>query len=130
MKYGFTRTLSDVAFADARRLVEDQLAARGLDVVSVIDVQAILEARLGLDVRPHVILNTCHPELVSRALALDPRIGLLLPCNVVIRELSSGEIEIAVADLRALVEAVGTPELGPIADDAERRMLLVLESLA
>ena len=84
MPYGHTRTL-DLPFPDAVRKVKDAFQAQGFGTLTEIDVQATLEQKLGLDTEPYVILGACNPQLAHQALQLEPEIGLLLPCNVVVR---------------------------------------------
>jgi uncharacterized protein (DUF302 family) len=130
ISYGFTRSLAGLTFVDAIAATREALAAQGFGVLSEIDVQATLKAKLDLDHRPYIILGACNPSLASSALAVEPHIGLLLPCNVVVQELEPGEIRISIADPRPLFELVDNPELEPIAKDVTGRLLAVLESLA
>src|SRR5512133_3694137 len=84
MSYGHTITL-DLPFQDAIARVKDAFGVQGFGTLTEIDVQATLKQKLGLDSEPYVILGTCNPQLAHRALQIEPEIGLLLPCNVVVR---------------------------------------------
>ena len=84
MSYGHTITL-DLPVQDAIARVKDAFGAQGFGTLTEIDVQATLNEKLGLDTDPYVILGTCNPQLAHQALELEPEIGLLLPCNVVVR---------------------------------------------
>ena len=84
MPYGHTITV-DLSFQDAIAKVKDAFGAQGFGTLTEIDVQATLEQKLGLDTEPYVILGACNPQLAHQALQLEPEIGLLLPCNVVVR---------------------------------------------
>jgi uncharacterized protein (DUF302 family) len=84
MSYGHTITL-DLPFQDAIARVKDAFGVQGFGTMTEIDVQATLKQKLGLGTDPYVILGTCNPQLAHQALQLEPEIGLLLPCNVVVR---------------------------------------------
>jgi len=89
-----------------------------------------LKKKLDVDFRGYVILGACNPSLAHQALSAEPQIGLLLPCNVVVQEAPQGGILVTIADLRAMFSLVDKSGLGPIVDEAERRLHRVIESLA
>ena len=105
------------------------LQAEGFGVLTEIDVQATLQAKLGTSMEPYVILGACNPPLAHQALEVDRSIGLLLPCNVVVRTVGDGTLVEALAP-RLMVEATGRPELAPVADEAAERLERVLAALA
>ena len=94
-----------------------------------IDVRSTLKAKLGIDWRPYRILGACNPQLAHRALKAEDKIGVMLPCNVIVREVSAGEIEVATIDLAAAMERVGKPELSELAGDVSSKLRSVLERL-
>jgi uncharacterized protein (DUF302 family) len=112
--YGFSTRLS-TTFEDAIVRVTDALKEQGFGVLSDIDVQATLKARLGIDQRPYRILGACNPNFAHQALQIDPDIGLLLPCNVVVREEDDGAIKVSFMDPLAVLQLVDRPEIPAVA---------------
>jgi uncharacterized protein (DUF302 family) len=114
--------------ADVRPRVEAALKAEGFGVLTEIDVQATLKAKLGVDRRPYLILGACNPQLAHRAIEADPSVGALLPCNVVLREDGPDTIVEAMDPIAALgiVDAAG---IRPVAEEAKARLKRAIEAL-
>jgi uncharacterized protein (DUF302 family) len=127
MSYG-TRTTLDVPFADAVTRVRAALQEQGFGVLTEIDVTATLRAKLGEQIEDYVILGACNPPFASRALGMDRSIGLLLPCNVVVRTSGDGSI-VEALDPQIMVTLTGRPELKPVADEVGQRLASALASL-
>jgi uncharacterized protein (DUF302 family) len=128
MSYGTSITLQ-TPFGDAVARVRDALREQGFGVLTEIDVTATLRSRLGEDMEDYVILGACNPPLAHRALGIDRSIGLLLPCNVVVRATDAGTI-VEALDPQLMVTFTGRPELKPVADEAARRLSSALASLS
>jgi uncharacterized protein (DUF302 family) len=127
--YGLTRHLSRVPYERAVAAVRDALAAQGFGVLTEIDVQATLKKKLEVDIDPYVILGACNPQLAHRALAAEPGIGLLLPCNVVVTAAGAGSV-VSIADPRAMLQVVGHTGLEPVVEEARSRLAAALQALA
>jgi uncharacterized protein (DUF302 family) len=127
MDYAMTVRTS-APFADAVARVRDALQGQGFGVLTEIDVQATLHGKLGQDMEDYLILGACNPSLAHQALAIDPSIGLLLPCNVVVRT-DAGQTIIEALDPQTMVTVTGQPSLKPVADEAASRLKTALDSL-
>jgi uncharacterized protein (DUF302 family) len=127
MDYGIT-IRTPIPFTEAVARVREALKAQGFGVLTEIDVQATLRDKLGEEMEEYLILGACNPPLAHRALAADRRIGLLLPCNVVVRT-EAGQTVIEALDPQTMVAVAGQPALQPVADEAAARLRAALDSL-
>lgn len=125
--YGFGTTLK-VAYEEAIQLVRAALKAEGFGVLSEIDVRQTLKEKLGVDMAPYLILGACNPSLAHHALTAEPQIGLLLPCNVVVRA-EGDQVRVEVADPVAMLGIVGNPQLDTVAAEAKQRLQRVIAAL-
>ncbi len=128
MDYGIT-VRTPAPFADAVARVRDALKAQGFGVLTEIDVQATLRDKLGEEMEPYLILGACNPPLAHRALTADRRIGLLLPCNVVVRT-ESGQTVIEALDPQVMITIAGEGSLQLVADEAASRLRAALDSVS
>ncbi len=120
---------TDLPFADAVERVRAALKDNGFGVLCEIDVQATLKEKLGVEGEPYVILGACNPPLAHRALEVEPDLGVLLPCNVVVYE-RAGETHISAVDAERMLSIVGNDELAPVAAEVRARLAAVVERAA
>lgn len=124
-------TMLRTSFSDAVQRTREALAQQGFGVLTEIDVKATLKAKLGVDMEDYLILGACNPPLAHRAVSVDRQIGLLLPCNVVVRADPGVENTTIVEAMnpRLLVEVTGEAELEPVADEVTARLQAAIDSL-
>ena len=128
MSYGITVRLP-APFASTVDRVRSALKEQGFGVLTEIDVQATLREKLGAEMEDYLILGACNPPLAHRALAADRDIGLLLPCNVVIRADGPDTTLVQALDPQVMVQVAGKPELKDVADEATTRLRAALDAL-
>ena len=130
MKIGLSTTL-DTTFPDAVTRIREALAAQGFGVLTEIDMQATLKAKLDMDIGSYLILGVCNPPMAHRAVSVDPQIGLLLPCNVVVRADPDHDTRVIVEAMnpQILVEVTGEPELHGVADEVTTMLQAAIDSL-
>ncbi len=126
--YGFHINTSG-AFDEVVSRVTEELKKEGFGVLSDIDVQATLKAKLGIEHRPYRILGACNPPYAHQALEKDPDIGLLLPCNVVVREEDDGNVTVAFMDPAAVLGLVRLPELETLGGEVKAKLERVRDGL-
>lgn len=128
VKYGFGKTVA-MDFDTARQRVTEELGKQGFGVLTEIDVQATLKKKLGADTPPYRILGACNPNFAQRVLALEPEIGLLLPCNVVVRQDTAGAVRVEFMDPDAVMQLVDKPAVAEVAREVRERLQRVLAAL-
>ena len=127
MSYGTLVTI-EAPFGEAVERVRAALAGQGFGVLTEIDVTATLKAKLGEQMEDYVILGACNPPFAHRALGIDRSVGMLLPCNVVVRAAAVGTV-VEALDPQVMVMLTGRPELKPVADEVSRRLAAALAEL-
>lgn len=126
--YGFGKTV-DLHYDQAVDHVQQALRREGFGVLADIDVAATMKAKLNQDMPPYRILGACNPQLAHQALAAEPTIGLLLPCNVVVRQDGAGKVHVEFMDPRAVLELVDKPDISRLASEVRQRLERVLQAL-
>lgn len=127
-KYVFGKTVT-LGFDQAVEAVMQALAKEGFGVLTEIDVAATLKKKLGLERAPYKILGACNPQFAARALEMEPQIGALLPCNVVVRVDADGKTQVEFMDPNAVLELAQRPEIGEIAAQVRTRLERVMAAL-
>jgi len=126
--FGFGKIVS-TDFDTAIQQVTEELAKEGFGILTVIDVQATLKAKLDVDMPPYRILGACNPVLANQAITAVPDIGLLLPCNVLVREDEEGLVHVDFMDPGAVLGLVGDPRVDPLAGQVKHKLESVLAAL-
>lgn len=124
-QYGYGKTVQR-SFDDAVDRVVAALQDEGFGILSDIDVAATLKKKLGADMPPYRILGACNPPLAQQAIAAEPSIGLLLPCNVVVRQDQVGGVHVEVMNTETVLQLVDKPEIAALAREVQRRLDRVL----
>lgn len=127
MTYGSTITLT-TPFAETLAAVREALAGEGFGIVSEVDIAATLKAKLGVEIEQQVILGACRPDFAHKALAVEPSIGLLLPCNVVVRSLGDTTV-VEMIDPAMLVDVTGNADLRAIAAEVAAHITGAMDAL-
>ncbi|MEX2290359.1 MAG: DUF302 domain-containing protein [Mycobacteriales bacterium] len=128
MEYGTTIT-TELGFDEAVERTRTALADNGFGILTEIDVQATLKNKLDQDMEQYLILGACNPQLAHQALEVERDIGLLLPCNVVVRRAGDRTV-VQALDPQVMVSLPGRPELQPVADEAAQRLNAALQTVA
>jgi uncharacterized protein (DUF302 family) len=126
--FGFGKPIN-ANFDDAITQVTDELQKEGFGVLTEIDVAATLKKKLGEDMPPYKILGACNPPLAHQAVTAVPEIGLLLPCNVLVREDDTGQVHVSFMDPGAVLGLVDVPEVEPLAAEVKERLTRVMDNL-
>lgn len=127
MEYGISRMLKR-PFEEVNADVRAALAEQGFGVVTEIDMQATLRTKIGVEIDQQIILGVCNPKYAHRALQAEPSIGLLLPCNVVIRKTDEGTV-VDMINAQMMAEITDAPEMETIADEVSEKLSAALASL-
>ncbi|MGE5129575.1 MAG: DUF302 domain-containing protein [Sphingomonadaceae bacterium] len=127
-RYAFGKTVALDPVA-AQQKVTEALSKEGFGVLTEIDVSATMKKKLGLELPPYKILGACNPQLASKAIAAEPEIGALLPCNVVVRQDAAGKTRVEFMDPGAVLTLVDRPEIGALAAEVRGHLERVMAAL-
>lgn len=128
MAYHFSKKV-DASFEDAIKEVTAKLNENGFGILTEIDIKATLEEKLDTYFRKYQILGACNPELAHQALQAEPRVGLMLPCNVIVQEHENGEVEVSAVDAVTSMQAIENEELKEIAGEVSYLLKKVIDSI-
>lgn len=127
-KFGFGKPVN-MGFDEAIETVTGELGKEGFGILTEIDVQATLKEKLGEDMPPYRILGACNPPLAHQAVTAVPEIGLLLPCNVLVREDDEGKVHVSFMDPGSVLGLVDNPAVVPLAQQVREKLERVLAAL-
>ncbi len=127
-RYGFGKSVA-MGFNEAMTKVTAELQKEGFGVLTEIDVAGTLKKKLDHDMPPYRILGACNPAFAKRALAAEPSIGLLLPCNVVVRQDAAGTVQVEFLDPGMMGRLTGNPDVGPIGNEVRDKLQRVMRAL-
>jgi uncharacterized protein (DUF302 family) len=128
VRYYFNKTLN-TSFDDAVARVVTELKKEGFGVLTEIDVSEALKKKLDVDFKKYKILGACNPPFAYKALQLEDKIGTMLPCNVIVQEISAGVVEVAAVDPIASMQAIDNPKLRSVAEQVQAMLKKVIETL-
>lgn len=114
MDYTINRLIAGATFDDIDARTRTALAANGFGVLTEIDVAATMKKKIGVDMQPYRILGACNPQMAYQAIGLEPRVGAMLPCNVILRAVEGG-VEVGAIDPVASMQAINNPDLHAVA---------------
>ena len=129
MSYYFSTTLADITFDDAIEKVTAELKKEGFGVLTEIDVQATFKKKLDVDFKKYRILGACNPTFAHKALLAEDKIGVFLPCNVIVEENEDGSIEVSAVDPAASMVSVQNDTLGGLALEVQTALKRVIDNL-
>lgn len=129
MSYYFSKTLHKKSFEEAIEMVTNELKNEGFGVLTEIDVKATLKKKLEVDFKKYIILGACNPHFAHQALLSEDKIGVFLPCNVIIQEHENGEIEVSAVDPIASMMAISNQKLSEISKEVQSKLKHVINNL-
>lgn len=129
MSYYFNKTLPSVSYEDAIVKVKDELKKEGFGVLTEIDVKDTLKKKMDVEFKRYSILGACNPSYAYKALQSEDKIGLMLPCNVIVEEAEGNSVEVSAIDPVASMLAIKNPMLQAVAEEVQSKLKKVIENL-
>jgi len=129
MDYYFNKTIKGKSFDEAIELVTNELKNEGFGVLTEIDVKETLKKKIDVDFKKYKILGACNPTFAHKALQSEDKIGVFLPCNVVVEEHDNGDVEVSAVDPMASMSSVENKNLGELAGEVQQKMKKVISNL-
>ncbi|MEX2568781.1 MAG: DUF302 domain-containing protein [Cyclobacteriaceae bacterium] len=129
MKYYINKTLAAQPFSGVKEKVTEALKEEGFGILTEIDIQATMKKKLDKDYLPTLILGACNPGFADKVLSIDANMSAMLPCNVTIRELEDGQIEVSAIDPEAAMVPVGKDEIKPLAKEVKGKLAKAIAAI-
>lgn len=129
MKHYQSKIVKGVSVNEIRPKVEEELKKVGFGVLTEINIQKVMKEKLDKDYLPHLILGACSPVYADKILTVDPSIGTLLPCNVTLRDLGDGNVEVSMMNIMEVMKVVDNEEVVSIGKEVQEKLALVLKNL-
>ena len=130
MSYYFNKILKTKNFDEAIDQITVELKKEGFGILNQIDIKATLKKKIDVDFKKYVILGACNPHYAHKALLKEDKIGVFLPCNVIVEEHDNGDIEVSAVDPIASMAQVGNDDLGKISIEIQKKLKLVINNLS
>ena len=127
--YTFDKVLTGTSFDEALRRTREALAAKGFGVLTEIDVRKTMKAKLDAEMGDYTILGACNPKMAFEAVKLEPRVGAMLPCNVIVRQIDTARVEVSAIDPVASMTAIDNPDLKAVAGQVGTMLEGVIASI-
>lgn len=128
MAYTINRTLEGVSFEEADQRTREALSAKGFGVLTEIDVKATMKKKIDAEMDPYVILGACNPKMAWEAIGIEPRVGGMLPCNVILRKVGAG-VEVSAVDPVASMSAIDNDDLHAVAGQVRDLLKDAIEAI-
>ena len=128
MSYTIDRTIENTDFEEVDSRTRAALATHGFGVLTEIDVQATMKKKLDVDMTPYRILGACNPQMAHQAIGMEPKIGAMLPCNVILRAIEGG-VEVSAVDPVASMQAIDNDELHAVAGQVREMLSAVIQDI-
>lgn len=129
MKHYKSKIIKGVSVNEIRPKVEEELKKVGFGVLTEINIQKVMKEKLDKEYLPHIILGACSPVYADKILSVDPSISTLLPCNVTLRDLGNGDVEVTTMNIMEVMKVVNTKDAVGIAKEVQGKLALVLENI-
>lgn len=128
MTYTFNRLLSGVSFSEADTRTRKALSDHGFGILTEIDVAATMKKKLDVEMTPYLILGACNPKMAWQAIGIEPRVGAMLPCNVILRAVDGG-VEVSAIDPVASMQAINNPALHTVAGEVRDLLAKAVQAI-
>lgn len=129
MNYFFNKTLLGKSFEEAIEQVTEELKKEGFGVLTKIDIKETLKKKIDVDFKKYVILGACNPQFAHKALMNEDKVGVLLPCNIIVQEHDNGDVEVSAVDPIASMGTVENEALGGIAQEVQQKLKRVIDNM-